>query len=115
MGRPRKKKQPNRGAKDREKRRFKPRLLRAQPVFHNIRDEPEVEIASVGSNSDRTSYDNAQEPDAQGAWAEMVEVDVDEGEDFEEGVVDAVDEAGVDIDERDGGVFDGDFHGFDEG
>lgn len=44
----------------------------------------------------------------------MVHVDVNDWEDFEEGVVDAVDEAGIDMYVRDGGVFDGDFDGFDE-
>lgn len=40
---------------------------------------------------------------------------VDEGEDFEEGVVDAVNDCGVDLDEEHGWVFDCDFEGLDEG
>ena len=44
----------------------------------------------------------------------MVVARVDEGEDFEEGVVDAVDEGGVHVYEGDGGVFDCDLEGFDE-
>lgn len=45
----------------------------------------------------------------------MVEADIDDGEGFEKGVVDAVDETGIDVYEGDGGVFDGDFDGFDKG
>ncbi len=44
----------------------------------------------------------------------MVVAGVDEGEDFEEGVVDSVDEGGVHVYEGDGGVFDCDFERFDE-
>ena len=45
----------------------------------------------------------------------MVVGRVDEGEDFEEGVVDSVDEGGVEVHEGDGGVLGGDFEGLDEG
>ena len=73
-----------------------------------------MQVSGVGYDAQEAGDENAGEDDADGAEGEVVVAGVDEGEDFEEGVVDAVDEGGVHVYESDGGVFDCDFEGFDE-
>lgn len=90
-------------------------FLGAESVRHDVGDEVEVEIGDVGEGSEAAGDKDAGEEDADGAEGELVEGRVDEREDFEEGVVDAVDEGGVEVYEGDGWVFDGDFDGLDEG
>ena len=80
----------------------------------DVRHQVEVEVSDVGGHADAAGDEDAQEGDADLAEGEAIHDRVDEGEDFEEGVVDAVDEAGVEVHERDGGVLDGDFDGLDE-
>ncbi len=90
-------------------------FLRAEPVRHDVRDEVEVEVGDVDCRSDAAGDQDAGEEDADDAEGEVVVDGVDEREDFEEGVVDAVYEGRVQVYEGDGGVFDGYFDGLDEG
>ena len=76
----------------------------------DVDDEGDVESES-GSESDG----DAGEGGADFADVEVVDVAVDEGEGFEEGVIDPVDDAGVEGGVGDGRVFDVDFEGLDEG
>ena len=46
---------------------------------------------------------------------EAVDGGVDEREDLEEGVIDAIDEGEIEVDKADGGVFEGNLNGLDEG
>lgn len=90
-------------------------FLGAEAVGEDIGHEVEVEVGAVDEDAEGAGDENAGEEDAQGAEGEAVVLQVDKGEDFEEGVVDAVDEGGVDIHKGDGGVFDCDFDGLDQG
>ena len=86
----------------------------AKAVFHDIRDKVEVEISPVNDCAEDASDEDAGEENAESAGVEAIEADVHDGEDFEERVVDAVDERGVQVDEGDGWIFEGDFEGFDQ-
>ena len=81
----------------------------------DVRDEVEVQVGDVDEGADAAGDEDAGEEDADGAEGEVVEDWVDEREDFEEGVVDSVDEGRVDVYEADGRVFNGDFYRLDEG
>lgn len=89
-------------------------FLGAEAVGEDVGHEVVVEVSEVSSDAEGAGDEDAGEEDADGAEGEVVVDGVDEGEDFEEGIVDAVDEGGVGVYEGDGGVFDGDFDGFDE-
>ena len=90
-------------------------LLGAEAAGQDVGHEVEVQVEHVDGDADEAGNEDAGEEDADGAEGEVVVDGVDEGEDFEEGVVDAVDEGGVEIHKGDGRVFDGDFEGFDDG
>ena len=90
-------------------------FLGAEPVRQDVGHEVVVQVGDVGEDAKATGHENTCEKDANGAEGEVVVDGVDEREDFEEGVVDPVDEGRVRVHEGDGGVFDGDFDGFDEG
>ena len=89
-------------------------FLGAETAFHDVRDEIPVQVGAVGEDADDAGDEDAGEDDADDAEGEVVVARVDEGEDFEEGVVDPVHESRVHVYEGDGGVFDGYFEGFDE-
>ena len=90
-------------------------FLGAEAVGHDVRYEVEVEIQAVGEGAEAAGDEDAGEEDADGAEGEAVVDRVDEREDLEEGVVDAVDEGGVEVHKRDGWVLDRDLNGFDKG
>lgn len=90
-------------------------FLGAEPVREDVGDEVVVEVGDVGEDAEAAGDEDAGEEDADGAEGEVVVDWIDEREDFEEGVVDSVDEGRVQVYEGDGGVFDGDFYGLDEG
>lgn len=90
-------------------------LLGAEAAGQDVGHEVEVQVEYVDGDADEAGDEDAGEEDADGAEGEAVVDGVDEGEDFKEGVVDAVDEGGVEVHESDGGVFDGDFEGLDDG
>ena len=83
-------------------------------MAQDVRDEVPAEVGGVDSDADEAGDEDAGEDDANDAEGEAVHGWVDEGEDFEEGVVDAVDDGCVEVHEGDGWVFDCDFDGFDE-
>ena len=89
-------------------------FLGSQAALHDVRDEIPVQVGGVGDDTDDAGDEDAGEDDADDAEGEVVVAGVDEGEDFEEGVVDSVDEGGVHVYEGDGGVFDCYFEGFDQ-
>lgn len=90
-------------------------LLGAEPPRHDVGNEVVVQVGDVGEGAHGAGDEDAEEEHAHGADGEVVVDRVDEREDFEEGVVDSVDEGCVRVYEGDGRVFDGDFDGFDEG
>lgn len=87
-------------------------FLGSHAVGLDVGDEVEVQVGDVCGDSEETSDEDAEEYDSCLSDVETVHGPVDEGEDFEEGVVDCVDDGGVDVYEGDGGVFDCDFEGF---
>ena len=104
-----------RGPEGGEEGGFEAGFLRAQAVFEDVGDEVKVKVGNVGGDAEEAGDEDAGEDDADHAEREAVHGRVDEGEDFEEGVVDTVDEGRVEVHKGDGGVFDGDFDGFDQG
>lgn len=56
-------------------------------MVFDIRLEIKVDVGHVNDNSDDTSNHDIGEDDAQFAYVEAVDADVDEGEGFEEGIV----------------------------
>lgn len=74
-----------------------------------LRDENEVVVYVVYYDGDCGADDDGEEGCAHLAEIEIVDVYVDEGEGFEEGVVDGVNEGGVDVYEENGRVQEGDF------
>ena len=90
-------------------------FLRAQPVRHDVRHQVEVQVGDVDERSEAAGDEDAGEEDADDAEGEVVEDRVYEREDFEERVVDSIDQGGVEVYECDGGVFDGYLQGLDEG
>jgi len=78
------------------------------------RVEVEVEVSGVDRGAEDASDDDTDEDEAELAEGEAIEGWIDEGEGFKEAVVDAVDEGGIKVHEGDGGVFVGDFEGFDQ-
>lgn len=115
VGRPGEDEEADDGAEDADQSGHEAVFLRAHAVGEDVRDEVEVEVGDVGGDAEDAGDEDAEEDDARLADAEAVHGAVDEGEDFEEGVVDCVDDGGVDVDKGDGRVFDGDFEGFDQG
>ncbi len=106
--------EPEGGPEGGEEGGFEAGFLRAQAAFEDVGDEVEVEVGDVGDDAQEAGDEDTGEDDANHAGGETVHGRVDEREDFEEGVVDAVDEGGVEVHERDGGVLDGDFDRFDQ-
>lgn len=82
---------------------------------HDARVHPEVQVGEVDCDTEDARDQDTQEDQADLAEIHVVIDRVDEGEYLEEGVVDAVDDGGVDLDEEHGGVLDGDFQGLDQG
>ena len=95
IGGPREQEQANGRAERGEDCRNEAMLLGAEAAFHDVRDEVPVQVGAVGSDADATGDEDAGEDDTDGAEGEAVHDRVDEREDFEEGVVDAVDECAV--------------------
>lgn len=83
--------------------------------FDDAGVHPEIDVGCVDGYAQETGDQDAEEDEADLAQVHVVVDWVDEGEDFEEGVVNAVDDCGVDLDEEDGRVFDCDLEGLDEG
>lgn len=77
-----------------------------------IRNHVEVQVSEINKQRERSAEEAGRECEADLAEVEAVHGWEDEGEDLEEGVVDAVEEGGIDVYEEDGGVFDGVFDGF---
>ena len=111
---PREEEETDRGPKRGEESGDETMFLGSEAALHDVRDEIPVEVGAVAEDADDAGDEDAGEDDADDAEGEVVVARVDEGEDFEEGVVDPVDEGRVHVYEGDGGVFDGYFHGFDE-
>lgn len=63
-----------------------------------------VDVPPVPDDAEDDADGDGEEGQAHFAEVEVVHGDVDEGEGFEEGVKDAVDEGGIDCREGDGGV-----------
>lgn len=112
--RPREQEEADDGAEDAGEGRHETMFRRAEAAGQDIRDEVEVEVEDVGEDADETGDEDAEEDDAGLAEVEAVHGPVDEREDLEEGIVGGVDDGGVDVDEGDGGVFDGDLEGLDQ-
>jgi hypothetical protein len=72
-----------------------------------------VQVGHVFDHSEHTSYEDAREYDADHSDAEAVEGRVDQGEDFEEGIVNAVNQGCIQVDEGDCWVLDGNLDGLD--
>ncbi len=89
-------------------------FLCAEPVGHDVGNEVVVEICDVRERADSARDEDAGEQDADGAEGEVVVDGVDEREDLEERIVDAVDKRRVQVHEGDSGVLDRDLDGFDE-
>ena len=89
-------------------------LLCSKTALHNIGDEVEVEIAGVDGNADDTRDEDTGEEDTEGTDTEAVKWDIDEGEDFKEGVVNSIDQTSVKIDKSNSRVLESDFKGFDQ-
>lgn len=113
-GGPRKQEEADRGTKGCGKRRDQPALLDGEAELADARVHVEVEVAAVDGDAEDAGDEDAEEDEADLAEVHVVVDGVDEREDLEEGVVDAVDDGGVDLDEENGGVFECDFDGFDE-
>ena len=69
----------------------------SEAVFENVGDEYGVQVVEVDGHGEDAADDYAGENDAGFTDVEAVEGAVDQGEDFEEGVVYSVDEGGVDV------------------
>ncbi len=89
-------------------------FLGAEPVGHDIGDEVVIQVRDVGARADGAGDEDAREQDADGAEGEVVVDRIDEREDLEEGIIDAVDERRVQVHEGYSGVLDRDLDGFDE-
>ena len=63
---------------------------RTQAVFLDVGDEVVELIAEEDGDAEEAADPDGEEGQAEFAEVEVVEIDVDEGEDFEEGIVDAV-------------------------
>ncbi len=103
------------GAEHREEGGLQSRFLRPEAVFLDVGDQVEVEVGHVDRDPDQARHQDAQEHHADLAEREAVEDRVHQREDLEEGVVNPVDDRGVEVDEGDGRIFDGDLQGFDQG
>ena len=86
----------------------------SQSVLQDVGDEPEVEIGAIDDDAEQTCDDDAEKDNAEFAEVEAVHFVIDDGEHFEEGVVDAVDETAVGVDEKNGGILDHDLERFDQ-
>ena len=113
--RPSEEKQAHGRAEASEQRRQEAVFLRTHPVPRHVRVEMPADVRAVDDDGEQDRNQHAQERHADHARAEAVEGRVDKREDLEEGVVDAVGERGVDVDEGDGGVFERDLEGLDHG
>jgi len=107
--------QPDRGPESSKEGGLEAGFLGAESAFHDVRDEVEVEVADVDGDAEQAGDKDAGEDDANHTKAETVHWWVDKREDFKEGIVDAVDDGGVDVYKGDSGVLDCDFDGFDQG
>lgn len=83
-------------------------LLCAETIFLDIRLEIEPDVRAVDYDADDSTNDDAGEDYTLLAEVEAVVTDVDEREGFEVGVVDSVDEGGVEVGEENRGVLDAD-------
>ncbi len=77
----------NRRTKNRKQCGPQPPLLSPQPVLQDVRDEEPVQVGKVDCHCDDAADYDAGEYDTGLADVEAVEWAVDQGEDFEEGVV----------------------------
>lgn len=74
-------------------------LLCTKTIFLDIRLEIEPDVRAVDYDADDSTNDDAGEDYTLLAEVEAVVTDVDEREGFEVGVVDSVDEGGVEVGE----------------
>ena len=89
-------------------------FLGAEAMLLDVWLEVPPDIRAVDDYAEHTPNDDADEDDTEFAEVEAVDFDVDEGECLEVGVVDAVNERGVDVCKEDGRVLHHDFHRDDE-
>ena len=89
-------------------------LLRPQSSLEDIRYEVEPQRGEVDSHRKDASHDDRQKDDRHLTDAEPVYLQIHQRKDLEEGVVDAVCQRGVDVDEEESRVFDADFQRLDE-
>src|ERR1700761_7148486 len=90
-------------------------LLCAKTIFLDVRFEIEPDIRAVDYDAEDSSNDDAGEDYTLLAEVEAVSTDVDEREGFEVGVVDPVDEGGVEVGEENCWVLDADLCWNEEG
>lgn len=90
-------------------------LLDGQAEAADARVDVQVEVGAVDGGAEEAGDEDAEEDEPRLAEVHVVVDGVDEGEGLEEGVVDAVDDGGVDLDEEHGRVLEGDLDGLDEG
>ena len=98
-----------------QQRRLQNLLLGLQPVLQHVRDDDEVVHGEVHRDGDAHAHDDGDEVDALLAQVEAVEGPVHQREGLEEGVVDAVHERHVHVDEHDRRVQEHDLEGLDDG
>jgi hypothetical protein len=108
--RPGEQKQPRRQQDDRKQRGHEPVLLRAEAVLFDIWLEIEPDVGAVDHNANHGADDDAYEDDSLLAEVEAVVANVDKWEGLEVGIVDSVDERGVQIREEDCGILHADLH-----
>lgn len=90
-------------------------LLDGETELDDARVHEVVDVGGVQRDTDQAGDHNAEEDETDLAQVHVVVDGVDEREDLEEGVVDAVDDGGVDLHKKHGGILDGDLDGLDEG
>ena len=112
--RPGKDEEADRRPKGADESRLEPVFLRSEAVFQNIGDKVEVKVGEVRGDTGATGYQDTQEDDTDCAEREAIHHRVDQRKNFEEGVIDAIDEAGIHVHEGDGWVFDCDLDRLDQ-
>ena len=90
-------------------------LLDGESLAADARVHVEVQVRDVDDDADQARDQDTQEKEAELAVVHAVVDWVDKREDLEEGVVDAVDDGGINLHEEDGRILDCDFERLDQG
>ena len=84
-------------------------------MCQNIRDQHELKVQAVDSNTNKTCHKNTSENHTDHAEGEAIVDGIDQREHFKEAIVYPVNKSSVEIHERDGWILDGNLKGLNDG